>query len=61
MLHSGFSQTGNIISSPRKIICNNCEQNNLLGDILNANDNIDDQEYYGFTGSFFQNCTYKYR
>ena len=27
---------------------------NMLGDILNAGDNVNDQEYYGFTGSFFK-------
>ena len=27
---------------------------NLLGDILNAGDNVDDQEDYGFRGSFFK-------
>ena len=25
----------------------------MLGDILNAGDNVDDQNYYEFTGSFF--------
>ena len=54
MLLSEFSQSGKIIPCPRTIICNNCEQNNLLGDILNDGDNVDDQEYYGFTGSFFK-------
>ena len=27
---------------------------NLLGDILNTGDNVEDQEDYGFTGSFFK-------
>ena len=27
---------------------------NLLGGILNAGDNVDDQEDYGFRGSFFK-------
>ena len=26
----------------------------MLGDILNAGDNVEDQEDYGFTGSFFK-------
>ena len=26
----------------------------MLGDILNAVDNFDDQDDYGFTGSFFK-------
>ena len=53
MLLSEFSQAEKIISYPRTIICNKCEQNNLFGDIFNAGDNVDDQEDYGFTGSFF--------
>ena len=43
-----------IIPCPRKIICNNCEKNNLLGDIFNSGDNYDDKGDYGFTGSFFK-------
>ena len=41
-----------MIPCPTTIIFNNCDQNNLLGDILNAGDNVDYQEDYGFTGSF---------
>ena len=26
----------------------------MLGDILNASDNVDDKDDYGFTGSFFK-------
>ena len=52
MLLSEFSLAEKIIPCPRKIIFNNCEQTNMLGDILNAGDNVDDQEDYGFTGSF---------
>ena len=51
MLLSEFSQAGKIIPCPRTIICNNCEQMNLLGDIFNTGDNVDDQEYYWFTWS----------
>ena len=54
MLLSEFSQAEKIIPFPRTLICNNCEQNNMLGDILNAGDNVDDQDGYGFTGSFFK-------
>ena len=43
-----------MIPCPRTILCNNCEQNNLFGDILNAGDNADDQEDYGFRTSFFK-------
>ena len=53
MLLSEFSQAEKIIPCPRILICNNCEQNNLLGDILNAGDNVDDQEDYGFRGYIF--------
>ena len=54
MLLSEFSQAEKNIPCPRKIICNNREQNIMLGDILNAGDNVDDQEDYGFRGSFFK-------
>ena len=27
---------------------------NMLGDILNAGENVEDQEYYGFTASFIK-------
>ena len=54
MLISEFSQTESIIPRPRKIICNNCEQMNLLGDILNADYNVYDQGDYRFRGSFFK-------
>ena len=26
----------------------------MIGGILNAGDNVDDQEYFGFTGSYFK-------
>ena len=52
MLLSEFSQAENKIPCPRTIICNNCKKINLLGDILNAVDNVDDQEDDGFRGSF---------
>ena len=52
MLLSEFLQAERIIPCPRTIICNNCEKN-LFGDILNAGDNGDDQEDYGFRGPFF--------
>ena len=51
-----FSQAKTIIACPRTIICNNCETN-LLCDILNAADNIDDQEDYGFRRSFLKIST----
>ena len=54
MLLSEFSQAEKLSPCTRTIICNNCEQNNLLGDILNAGDNVYYQTDYGFTGSFFK-------
>ena len=54
MLLSEFSQAEKMIPCPRKIFCNNCEQNNLLGNIFNAGDNVDDRENYGFIASFFK-------
>ena len=54
MLISEFSQDEKIIPCTRTIIYNKCEQMNLLGDILNAGDNVDDQEDYVFTGSFYK-------
>ena len=54
MLLSEFLQAESIIPCPRTTICNNCEQNNMFGDIFNAGDNVGDQEDYGFRGSFFE-------
>ena len=54
MLLSEFPHTERISACPRTIICNNCEQNNMLGEILNAVYNVDDQEDSGFTGSYFK-------
>ena len=49
MLLSEFSHAERIIACPRTIICNKCEQNNVRGNILNAGDNVDDQETFWFT------------
>ena len=54
MLLSKFSHAERISAFPRKIICNKCEQNNMIGEILNADDNVDDQEDFGFTGSYLK-------
>ena len=43
-----------MISCPRTIICNNCEQMNVSGDVLNDGVNVVDQEDYGFTCSFLK-------
>ena len=53
MLISEFSYSERISACSREIICNKFEQNNMIGEVLNAGDNVDDQEYFGFTGSYF--------
>ena len=50
MLLSEFSHSERIILSPGTIICNKGEQNNMRGEILNAGDNVDDQENLGLQG-----------
>ena len=54
ILLSEFSHSERISTCPRKIICNKCEQNNMMGEILNAGDHVDDQEDFGFKGSYFK-------
>ena len=54
MLLSEFSHAERISVCPGTIICNKCEQINMRGDILNAGDNIDDQENFGFIESYFK-------
>ena len=50
MFLSEFIEAKEIVPCPRTIICNNFEQMNAPGDILNVGGNVEDQEYYGFTG-----------
>ena len=50
MLLSGFSHAEIISACPGKIIFNKYEKNNMICEILNAGDNVDDQEGFGFTG-----------
>ena len=54
MLLSGFSHAERISACPRTIICNKCEQSNMRCEILNAGENVDDQENFGFTESYFK-------
>ena len=54
MLLSKFSHAEIISAFPRTIICNKCEQNSMRGEILNAGENVNDQEDSGFTGSYFK-------
>ena len=51
MLLYKFSNAERISAWLRTIICNKCAQNNMIGEILNAGENFDDREYFGFTGS----------
>ena len=51
MLLSEISHAEIISACSRTIICNKCEQNNMMGEILNSGDNVDDQEDSWFTGS----------
>ena len=41
------------IPYPRTKICNKCEQSNTSGDILNAGENVDDEEMFGFSEYYF--------
>ena len=54
MLLSEFNHSVKIISCPRTTICNKCEQSNMSGDILNAEDNADDEESFWFSESYFK-------
>ena len=48
MLLSVFLHAERISACPRTIICNKCKPNNMIGEILNAGDNVDDQKQFGF-------------
>ena len=48
MLLSEFNHSVKIIPCPRTTICNKCEQINTSGAILNAGDNADGKEIFGF-------------
>ena len=54
MLLSKYKHAVIISACPRTIFFNRYEQRNTRGDILNAGDNVDDQEMFGFTESFFK-------
>ena len=43
-----------IRACPRTTICNKCEQSNTRGEILNSGDNVDDEESFWFSESFFK-------
>ena len=54
MLLSEFIHSVKIIPCTRTTICNNCEQSNTSGDILNVGENFDDKYCFGFSESFFK-------
>ena len=54
ILLSEFIHAVKIIPCPRIIFFNKCEQSNTSGDILNAGENGDDEEIFGFSESFFK-------
>ena len=54
MLLSEFIHSERINACPRTKICNKFEQSNTSGDVLNASDNVDNQEIFGFTESYFK-------
>ena len=49
ILLSEFIHAVKIIACPRTTIFNTYEQINISGDILNAGDNVDDEEFLGFS------------
>ena len=49
MLLSDFNPAVKIFPCPRTTICNKCEHINRSDDILNAGDNVDDEEIFGFS------------
>ena len=49
MLLSECIHAVKISACPRTKICNKCEQSNTSGDILNAGDNVDDEEMFWFS------------
>ena len=48
MLLSEFIHAVKISACPRTKICNKREQSNTRGEILNAGDNVDDEDILGF-------------
>ena len=54
MFRSDFMEAQVIIPCSRNIICNSCYQNIVSGDIFNDVGSLDEQEYFGLSGSFFK-------
>ena len=54
MLLFEFIHAVKISACPRTTISNKCGQSNMRGEILNAGDNVDDEEIFWFSKSFFK-------
>ena len=54
MLLSEFNRAVKISPCPRTTICNKCAQSNTSGDLWNAGDNVDDEEVFGSSESYFK-------
>ena len=52
MLLSEFPQALDINPFPRKVVCNTCKVMHMSGGILNADENVVDEDEYGSTGLF---------
>ena len=51
---SEFNHAVKISPCPRTTICNKCAKSNTSGDILKTGDNADDEEIFGFSGSYLK-------
>ena len=51
---SKFPRALEINPCTRTVICNTYELINVSGDVLNAGGNVEDEDDYGFIGSFFK-------
>ena len=54
MFYSELPRAQVIITCPSKFICDYCYQNLVLGDILDDGGNVDKQEDFEFSSSFFK-------
>ena len=54
MLLYGFLQSFDINPCPMKYFYNTCELIKVSGNILNTDENVEDEDDYGFIGSFFK-------
>ena len=59
MFRSKFPEAPVINPCPRTTIYSYCAKINVLGDILYAGGNVEEQEDFGFSGSFFKKIYYR--